>query len=692
MNWRLGIDIGGAFTDLLAVNDETGEIRWVKVESTPKDYSEGVIETILKGRLDLQESKSIVHGQTVVINTIVTRSGSKVGLVTTEGFDILEIGRANRRDLFNLKYRKPEPLVPRYLTKWVEERILADGTVLKPLDQECVQRAAAELLDNGCDALAVSFVNSYSNPEHEKKAGEIIEKEIEKRGKEPFVTLGHELSREWREYERTTTAVLNAYTQPQLNAYIAILESILSKKNFKGIFYVMLATAGMATSDFAKKYPIVTVEGGPVAGIVGATALAEYLNYRDIIVLDGGSTTTKAGLVRDLLPNIITEYYVGRDRFSPGYPLKVPVVEIAEVGNGGTSVAWIDDVGALKVGPKAAGAYPGPACYGKGGIEPTLTDAYVMAGYLNPNYLLGGELRIYREKAEESLKKLADHFDTSINDVADAIIRMANDQAAHIIRLISIQRGLDPRSFTLIAHGGSGPMFAPFIASELQIPTILIPTIPAGVFNAWGMLVADIRHDLVHTHVMKILNREEDAKAISTIYSSLEKQLLETFATEGISLDGVSIVKYADMRYYGQEHTIKISAPSGKIGAKEVEEMDKAFMAAHEREYGFTLEGNPVEIVNLHTVGISRVKKPSLQAVSGTGRGLDKAIKEKREIYSGRRKGFEKIPIYSKELLPINEEIHGPAIIEETTSTIVVTEAFKVKMDKYGNTILTGRF
>ena len=688
LSWRLGIDIGGAFTDLLAINDQTGELRWVKVESTPQDYAQGVIETLIKSKLELEEVRSIVHGQTVVINTIITRAGSKVGLVTTEGFDILEIGRANRRDLFNLKYRKPEPLVPRYLTKWVNERVMADGTVLESLDEDGVRKATEELMNSGCDAIAVSFINSYSNSENEKRAGEIIEAEIKKKGKKPFVTLGHELSREWREYERTSTAVLNAYTQPQLNAYITVLEHALKKMNFNGIFYVMLAAAGMATSGFAKRYPIVTVEGGPVAGIVGAMALAEFLNYRDIIVLDGGSTTTKAGLVKDLLPNIITEYHIGKDRFNPGYPLKVPAVEVAEVGNGGTSIAWIDDVGALKVGPKAAGAYPGPACYGKGGTEPTLTDAYVIAGYLNPNYLLGGELKIYREKAEEALEKLADHFNTSVNDVSDAIIRMANDQAAHIIRLISIQRGLDPRNFTLIAHGGSGPMFAPFIASELQIPTIVVPAIPAGVFNAWGMLVADVRHDLVHTYVMKILNRADDAEMIGNIYCGLENQLLETFSMEGISPHQVSIVRYADMRYYGQEHTIKISVTSNKIAAKEVEEMEKVFIVAHEREYGFTLEGNPVEIVNLHVVGISKVKRPTLQEVPEIERGVDKALKEEREVFLGKREGFKKIPIYSKDFLPMDEEVDGPAIIEETTSTIVVTEAFKMKMDKYGNITL----
>lgn len=691
LSWRVGVDIGGAFTDLIAVNDETGETRWVKVESTPKDYSEGVMETIGKSKLDLhtKKMKYIVHGQTVVVNTIITRSGAKTGLITTKGFHTLEIGRANRRDMFNLKYRKPEQFVPRYLTDWVKERITADGSVLIPLNEDEVRKASLDLIEKGCQSFVISFINSYANPEHERKAGKITKEELEKRKKKPYVTISSEVSSEWREYERTSTAVLNAYTQPVLNAYVTTLEQALKKMKFEGIFYVMLASGGMATANFSKAYPISTVEGGPIAGVLGAISLAELIGHKNIIVLDGGSTTTKAGLVKDLQPRITTDYYIDRDRFKAGYPVKVPVVEVTETGNGGTSIAWIDDIGALRVGPKAAGAYPGPVCYGKGGTEPTLTDAYVVTGYLNPNYLLGGELKIYRNKAEESLKKLASHFNVSTEDVADAIIQIANDQAAHVIRLVSVQRGLDPRDFTLIAHGGSGPMFAPFIASELHIPRIVVPAIPAGVFNAWGMLVADIRHDLVKTHIMKLTNNVEDAKIIDNLYNTLEKQLLEIFVTEGADLERVSILRHADMRYFGQEHAIKIPIAYGKIDASKVKEIENIFIKAHEREYRFVLPNNPIEMVNLHATGILRVKKPTLPAMSNEGRSVDKALKEEREIYFGRREGSKRTSVYSKGLLPSNAEITGPAIIEELTSTIIVPKDFKSKMDAFGNVLMT---
>jgi N-methylhydantoinase A len=691
MGWRIGVDIGGAFTDLLALNEESGELKWVKVESTPKDYSEAVRETLSRSKLDLSETRQLVHGQTVVINTIITRSGSKVGLVTTDGFDILGIGRANRRDLFNLKYSKPEPFVPRYLTAGVKERIGADGSIILPLVESDIERAVKELSDKGCNAIAVSFINSYANPIHEQKAGKVAVSALEHASLRPFVTLGHELSREWREYERTSTAVLNAYVQPELDAYVSTLENTLSKMNFKGTFFVMLAAAGMATSTFAKKYPIFTVEGGPVAGIVGGTVLAEILGYKDLIVLDGGSTTTKAGLVKGLLPRITTEYYVDRDRFRPGYPLKVPVVEVIEVGNGGTSIAWVDDVGALKVGPKAAGADPGPVCYGKGGLEPTLTDAYVVAGYLNPKYLLGGELRIHHDMAEKALTKLAGKFGVSAEEIADAIIRVSNDQAAHVIRLVSVQKGFDPRDFTLITHGGSGPMFAPFIAAELQIPRIVVPAIPAGVFNAWGMLVADIRHDIVHTDVMKIADKEIAAARIDEIFSGLERRLQDTFKSERIDISTVSTIRYGDMRYYGQEHTIKVPLMSGRITSKEVGEIEKRFINAHRREYGFVLESDPVEMVNYHVAGISRVKRPTLQKLSNKGRSISKALKEEREVYLGREKKIRRLPIYQKDYLPLNKSLMGPAIVEEVTSTIVITDDFRAIVDRFGNVILTRR-
>jgi len=688
MSWRVGIDIGGAFTDLIAFNDETGETMWIKVESTPPEFERGVIEAIKKSGIDLSRVKHIVHGQTVVINTILTKSGARVGLITTRGFrDILEIGRANRRDLFNLKYRKPEPFVPRHLRLEVRERVLYDGRILEPLHEDDVRNAVHELIKNGVESIAIGFINSYANPEHEAKAAKIAEEELKMLGRDIPITLSHEITREWREYERFNTAVLNAYVLPRVKNYIEVLEQTFRSMGFRGTFYMMLSNAGMATASYIKKYPIFTVEGGPIAGTIGGIAIAELLGYRNIMVLDGGSTTTKASLVKDLLPRITNEYYIERDKFRAGYPIRVPIVEIDEIGNGGTSIAWIDEAGRLRVGPKAAGAYPGPACYGKGGEEPTVTDAYVVDGYLNPEYLLGGELKISKDLAERALAKLAKHYDMPVEEVAFAIIRIASDQASSVIRQISVQRGYDPREFVLIAHGGAGPMFAPFIAQELRIPSIVIPAIPAGVFNAWGMIMADIRHDIIYTNIIRLEAGESIAKQIDEIYNQLEKQMLKIFEEEGVEPEKVMLIRYADMRYYGQEWTIKIPIMSGKIGINEVGEIENRFHEAHEREYGFKLLGNPVEIVNFHIVGIHRIARPKLRELPEGG-SLDKALLGEREVYLGRDIGFRNTPVYKRELLPRDSTIKGPAVIEEITATTIVPINFQARVDRYGNLVL----
>jgi N-methylhydantoinase A len=689
MSWRIGIDIGGAFTDLLAYNEETGEIVWSKVESTPPEFEKGVIEAIKKSKIDLSKAKYITHGQTVVINTIVTRSGAKVGFITTKNFrDILEIGRANRRDIFNLKYKKPEPFVPRYLRLEVRERILYDGSILTPLREDDVRDAVHKLVKHGVESIVVGFINSYANPEHEYKAKSVIEEELKKLGLNIPITLSSEITREWREYERFNTAVMNAYVLPRVKNYIEALEKTFEEMGFKGTFYIMLSNAGVATASYVKKYPILAVEGGPIAGTIGGMALAELLGYKNIIVLDGGSTTTKASLVRNLLPRITTEYYVEQDKYKAGYPIRVPIVEIIETGNGGTSIAWVDESGRLRVGPKAAGAYPGPACYGKGGTEPTVTDSYVVDGYLNPEYLLGGELKLNKYLAETALKKIAEKIDLPIEDAALAVIKISTDQAASVIRQISVQRGYDPREFILIAHGGAGPLFAPFIAEELKIPVIIVPAIPAGVFNAWGMMMADIRHDILYTKVSMIKATKDVADSVNETFNLLERQILKIFEEEGFEPEKVILVRYADMRYYGQEWTLKIPIMSGKIGLEEINEIERRFHEIHEQEYGFKLLGNPVEIVNFHVTGIYKTAKPKLKELSEGG-SLDRAYMGEREVYFGKKDGFKAVPIYKRELLPRDSLIIGPAVIEEVTATTIIPINFRAKVDKYGNLIIT---
>ncbi len=688
MHIRLGVDIGGAFTDLVAFVEETGEIVWVKGETTPLNLAEGVINVVKKSKVDLSKVTMFIHGQTLVINSVVTRDGARVGLLTTKGHrDVLILQRANRRDMYNLRYRKPEPFVPRYLTLEVEERIDGTGKIVKKLSRESVLRALEKLLREGVESICIGFLNSYLNPVHEQEAKKIVVEELEKRGLNIPVTTSSEVTREWREYERINTAVLNAFVKPKMKEYLSVLEREVTKLGFKGKFLTVLSNGGMASFDFAKELPIYTIESGPVAGVMGAVAIAELIGERNIIALDGGSTTTKASLVEDLKPKVTSDYYVGRDRFNPGYPVKVPTIEIAEVGNGGTSIAWIDSVGNLRVGPKAAGAYPGPACYGKGGQEPTVTDAYAVNGLINPNYLLGGEMKIYRDLAVKVIKeKIADYYNISVEEAADAIVMIANENAANAIRIISVQKGYDPRDFALIAYGGSGPMFAPFIAEELEIKKIIIPSVPPGVFSAWGMLLMDVRHDAIISNVMKV--EEGNLDKINEVYKEVDQRLYEIFEEEeGISPENVIIFHYADMRYKGQEHTVKVPIKTGTITAKDLSEIIARFHEYHEHAYSFKLLDSPVEIVNFHGVGIARVVKPKLKEIEKTDGRLDDAIREDRRIFV---KGRELVvPVYDRVKIPREVEGYGPAIIEDPTSTVLVLEGQRFLRDKYGNIIIS---
>jgi len=681
--YRIGIDIGGAFTDLVGYDDETGEFIWVKDETTPQDPSIGVVNTISKSKIDFSKVLSIIHGQTLVINTIIERKGARVGLLTTKGYrDVLELQRSNRRDMYNFRYQKPDPIIPRYLRIEVEERVMADGSVLKPLNEEEVKNGVNKLLKEGVESICISFINSYSNPTHELRAYEIVQENTD-----IPITMGHEITREWREYERTMTAVLNAYVKPKLTKYLEKLEESFREEGFRRHPFVMLSSGGVATFDIAKRFPIYTIESGPVAGVIGGIYIAKLVGESNVIVLDGGSTTTKASLVEGLTPRVHTEYYVERTKFTAGYPVRVPVVDTFEIGNGGTSIAWIDQIGNLKVGPKAAGAYPGPACYGKGGTEPTVTDAYVVNGLINPEYLLGGAMKIHKQLSYDVIKrKVADHYNISVHEAAEGIVKLANENAAFAIRVVSVQRGYDPRDFTLIVHGGSGPMFAPFISQELEIKKIIVPVIPPGVFSAWGMLTTDIRHDYVYTEIVR-LDKESDLRRINEIYSQLETKILEIFKEE-LGVGEVVIHRYADMRYYGQEHTVKVPLPSGKMGDEEVKLIANRFHEYHEREYAFRLD-SPIEIVNFHVVGEYRVRKFELKEIEQASNSPDDALIGDRKVYLN---GDDlDLSVYNKQRLTPSFKINGPAIIEDPTSTILVLETQRVSVDKYGNVIITER-
>ncbi|MEM0150406.1 MAG: hydantoinase/oxoprolinase family protein [Thermoplasmata archaeon] len=688
---RLGIDIGGAFTDLVAYDEKTGEIIWVKDETTPKDPSDGVIKTIKKSMIDVKKIEMIIHGQTVVINSIITRNGAKVALLTTKGHrDILIMQRANRRDIYNFTYKKPEPFVPRYLTYEVNERISSDGKILKEISEDEIKSILTKILQENVESICISFLNSYVNPVHELKVKQIIENELNnKKLKDIPITMSHEISREWGEYERTNTAVLNAYVKPKIKDYLSKIENEVNIMGYNNSYFTVLSNGGISLFDFTKNFPIYSIESGPVAGVIGAIALGEILGERNIIVLDGGSTTTKASLVENLLPKVISEYYVGRDKFNSGYPVKIPVIEIEEVGNGGTSIAWIDEIGNLRVGPMATGADPGPACYGKGGKDPTVTDAYLVNGLINPNYLLGGKMKIFKDLAIEAIKnKISNFYKISVEEASEGIIKIANENAANAIRIISVQKGYDPRDFTLIAHGGSGPMFAPFIAQELEIGKIIIPTIPPGVFSAWGMLITDIRHDLLTTNVVNL--NSESLEIINTTYDEMDKKMLDIFYhTEKIGENKLQLFHYGDLRYKGQEHTVKIPINKTPIKENDLEIIISRFHEYHEREYGFKLIKSAIEIVNFHVIGIAKLNKPKIVEIRDKNYSEKDALKEERTIFLN---GIRiKLPVYDRNRLPLNKILYGPAILEDPTSTVLVLEDQYFERDKYGNIVIKKR-
>lgn len=670
---RAGIDIGGAFTDLVAL-DSNGHASWVKVDSTP-DLLTGVTNAFKISGINLADVTDIVHGHTVAINSLTTGNISRVGLVTTEGFrDVLEIERGNRRDVYNFRYHKPKPLVPRYLRKEVAERIDSRGNVIKSLSTDGIGKIVKSFKENGVESVAISLINSYVNKSHEAELGELLEKEGF-----GYVTRSHEIGQIWKEYERTSTAVLNSAVLPVIDRYIGKLEDFLGGSGFKGNLYIITSNGGHVTSSFTKKYPIFTLESGPIAGVVGAIKVAQEVNAsRDvsIITLDGGSVTTKSSLVQGGNPRIVTEYNVREDDYWPGYPASIPIIDIVEVGIGGTSVVNLED-GTLNVGPRAVGSYPGPACYGRGGESPTLTDAYVINGFIDPNSFLGGKIALSKELASNATEKIADNLKMSVNDAADGIIRLANESAAYAIRLVSIQRGYDPRDFTLVAFGGSGPMFAPFIAEELQIP-IMIPAVPLGNFSAWGMLNSNVRHDLVKTVIIALA--PGSGKAIESEFKSLEEELNEIFEQEGKQKP--VFARYADMRYVGQGYTIRVELPSSSEG--DTENILRLFHGKHEQEYLFKMD-SPVEIVNIHLVGYLPSTENN-QTNFETGNGSPKS---KRKIYV--RGGWRDATVYSRSDLRAGQRIPGIAIIEEETSTIVVLEDQVAQVYPSGSLIINKR-
>jgi N-methylhydantoinase A len=671
---RSAVDIGGTFTDLVTLDEETGAVGLAKTATTPGRFEDGVMDAVAQA--DLDDVSFLAHGTTVIINALTERKGARTALITTRGFrDVLEIQRANRPDLYNLLYEKPDPFVPRRLRLEATERVTHKGEVLTPLDEEEVRGAVAEARRQGADAVAICFLHSYANPAHERRAAEIVREEWP----EAAVTASHELTGEWREYDRTSTAVLDAYVKPVASRYLAGLAGRLEDAGIRReARFCMRSNGGISRFDVAARTPINLVESGPVGGVIGAAAVGALTGEENLITLDIGGTTAKASLVERGALRLTGDYHIERTPAFAGYPIKIPVIDIVEIGAGGGSIAWIDPAGSLKVGPRSAGAEPGPACYGQGGTEPTLTDASVLAGRINPAYFLGGTIALDVERARLALEPVARSFGVEVEEAALGVVRIANASMIHLLKLVSVRRGRDPRDFALIAFGGGGSMHACALARDLRVPRVIVPLHP-GHFSAWGMLTSDLRHDVVQTHFVRADRLGEDE--LAEIWRDLEARLIAVFAEEGVDRDRLTFARSADMRYAGQEHTVTVPLPED-VGQEEIE---RRFHDLHEQHYTFRLS-SPIEFVNFRLTGLGAVRKPQPPRIAANG-DASAALKGKRHVDFDDLGRLESC-IYERERLGAGAELEGPAVVEESAASTVVFPGQRLRVDGYGNLII----
>lgn len=675
---RVATDIGGTFTDLVFV-DQQGKIGVAKSHTTPPNFEKGVLDVISVSGINTDQLETFIHGTTVIINALTERKGVKTGLITTKGFrDVLEIARGNRPDLFNIHYEKPLPFVPRYLRQEVEERMNYKGEVVQALHKERLKEIIEYFKKEKVEAIAVSFLHSYSNPVHEIETVEYI-KEL---WPEVAVTASHEVTREWREYERTSTTVLNSYVKPIASSYVDRLENKLKEVGNKSNKYIMQSNGGTTTFEQSKQTPINMVESGPVAGIYGSAILGNILGEKNIIAFDIGGTTAKCSLIDNGEVKVTTEYNIERTDRTAGYPIKVPVVDIVEIGNGGGSIAWIDEGGSLRVGPQSAGALPGPIAYGKGGTEPTTTDANLVVGRLSPKNF---DSEVDMEKVKKAIgEKIAKHFDTSVDEAALGIIRIANSNMLNALKLISVRKGYDPRDFALVAFGGGGSMHAPVLAKELGVRKVIVP-VATSVFSAWGMLMTDLRHDYIQTFIRRVEGIDFDE--LNKTLGNQEASAIDQYKKEGVKEESILFSRFVDLRYVGQEHTVKVPVPNGQISNANMKQVIRKFHEAHEQLYTFKLEESPTEIVNLHLIALGSVKKPELAKLENVGGTLQGALIEVRPVLFEEH-GWIDTNVYNRNKLSPNAVMEGPVIVEEQSASTVVYPGQTVTVDAYGNLII----
>ncbi|MBE9605639.1 hydantoinase/oxoprolinase family protein [Acetobacteraceae bacterium H6797] len=679
MAWRIGVDSGGTFCDICLFEDVTGQVEVWKVSSTPDDPSRGISQGVSEGIGNVGAEPASIgyfgHGTTVGTNALIQHRGVKTGLITTDGFrDLLEIGRQKRPDLYDLQADKPELLVARDLRLEVPERIRHDGSVETVLDEDAVREAARALKAADVKAVAVSFLYGFVRPEHEAIARRIITEEFP----EAFLCTGSEVAPEFREYERLSTAVVNAYLGPVMQGYIRRLANRLAELGLTTTPHLTQSNGGVIGFEQAARLPVRTVLSGPSTGVVAAQEIGKMVGIPDLITFDMGGTSTDVALLKGGQCRLTGEAIVH------GYPIKAPMLDIHTVGAGGGSIAYVDNGGLLKVGPRSCGAFPGPVCYDKGNDEPATTDANVVLQTLNPTHLLGGRMEVRQDLAKAAIGRIADKLGMDVMATAQGIISVVTANMARAIRVISVQRGHDPRDYTLVAFGGAGPLHAARLAKELEIKRILIPRNP-GILCAMGLLLTDLRADFASTKLTLL-----DKAAIPVIeeaFAGLAVQAEHWFEEEGIEGAAKKTARTVDMRYQGQNYELSVALPEGPVTEASLAALAEGFAEAHKRQYGFVAEGEPVQLVTFRVEATGLVAKARFQPQPDAGPDASHAIIGSRDVWMPEANGWVSCPIYDRAVLKSGNKISGPAIIEQMDSTTVLLPGMVATVEPFMNII-----
>lgn len=670
---RIAVDIGGTFTDIVYIDEEALQIVADKVRSTPSDIGRAVFEAIKKIGVDMREVSLFVHGTTVGLNTVVQRLGARVGLITTDGFsDILEMARGDRKELYNYLWKKPKPLVPRSLRKGVRERTDYLGNVLKGVDEGEVREILRRFREAGVESVAVCLLHSYANPENEEE----VERIVRETWPEAGISLSSHVAREFREYERMSTTVLDAYIKRRVAQYLGQLDDNLKKISFGGQLLIV-SPSGVLGVNAIREKTIATFASGPIGGVSGSRYVSRLTAYKDLVTMDVGGTSFDVSLIKD------GEAVVRHQSELLGYPVLMPGMDIRPIGAGGGSIARVDSGGLLTVGPESAGADPGPMCYGQGGCEPTVTDAALVNGLIDPDFFLGGEIRLDMNLARQGVSDIAKKLGLGLNKAADGILAVARNNMTTATKEILIGQGYDPRDFTLMSYGGAGGIFAAGIAKDMSISRVIIPPTP-GVFSARGMLTMDITHTFARTYArsMNVLDMEE----LGGIYGEMEESARSMLHEEGIAEEAMDFVRSVDMCYEGQGHYVEVAVPAGTLGSTARQIIINSFHSLHRAKYGHQMEAPP-KTINVRMKAVGRIKEIPVRRNPEVRKVSPAAFKKERKVYSDG--DFAEWQVLDRTLLVSGNSIAGPAIVEEPHHITVVMPGQTGRVDRYRNLVIT---